>query len=136
MVRHRLVLKNKKGYTLVEVMIALLIFLLVTLAMMQTAMVSIDSNMVNVLRDEAVKIAEMRMNDARNLAFTQTLDSLPVGTDTVPVTRNFRDMTITYNTERKVTALGTSNKQVDISVTWTWKGTPYTHTVSSIMRRQ
>ncbi len=36
---------------------------------MQTALVSIDSNMINVLRDEAVSIAEMRMNELRNRPF-------------------------------------------------------------------
>jgi type IV pilus assembly protein PilV len=63
------VLLNKKGLTLVEVMIALVVLLLVFLALMQTALVSIDSNMINALRDEAVNIAEEKMNDERNKTF-------------------------------------------------------------------
>ncbi len=47
-------------------MIALVVLLVVSLALMQTALVSIDANMTNILRDEAVGIAEMRMNEARN----------------------------------------------------------------------
>src|SRR3990172_4640679 len=57
------------GFTLVEVMIALVVLLFVSLAMMQTALVSIDSNMINVLRDEAVRIAEERMSELRNVPF-------------------------------------------------------------------
>lgn len=57
---------DNKGMSLVEVMVALVILLFVSLAMMQTALVSIESNMRNVLRDEAVSIAEMRMNDAKS----------------------------------------------------------------------
>ena len=60
---------NKRGMSLVEVMIALLVMLLVFFALMQTALVGIDSNMLNSLRSEAVNVAEMRMNEARNEPF-------------------------------------------------------------------
>jgi prepilin-type N-terminal cleavage/methylation domain-containing protein len=64
------------GFTLVEVMIALIIMLVVFLALMQTALVGIDSNMINTLRNEAVNIAEIRMNEARNKPFV-SLDADP-----------------------------------------------------------
>lgn len=48
---------NKEGMTLVEVLIAMVVLLLVSLALMQTALVSIDANMRNVLRDESVSVA-------------------------------------------------------------------------------
>ncbi len=50
-------------------MIAFVVLLFVFLALMQTALVSIDSNMRNVLRDEAVRVAEERMNAHRNVPF-------------------------------------------------------------------
>ena len=59
------VLVDKKGLTLIEVMVALIVLLLVFLALMQTALLSIDSNMINVLRDEAVNIAEEQMSDCK-----------------------------------------------------------------------
>jgi len=79
--------KNKKGFTplkdesltgftLIEVIVALLVLLLVFLALMQTALVGIESNVKNVLRDEAVSIAEERMSKARNLLFAETFDKL------------------------------------------------------------
>lgn len=60
---------NKKGLTLVEVLIAMVVLLLVSLAMLQTALLGIDSNMRNVLRDEAVSIAEQRMNYTSSIPF-------------------------------------------------------------------
>jgi type IV pilus assembly protein PilV len=126
------VMRNKKGFTLVEVMIALVVVLLVFLALMQTALVGIDSNMINILRDEAVSIAEMRMNEARN----QPFDSL-VTTPPETVSRNFRNITnFSYTVTRTVTDLNADNKQVNITVTWEWKGNPYTHSITSILRRQ
>lgn len=141
----RIVLLNKKGVTLVEVMIALVVTLLVFLALMQTALLSIDSNMKNVLRDEAVRIAEMEMNDARSMPF----DSLIAGTLVLPsVQRSFKNIAnFQYAVSRTVTDLDTDYsltpnvKQIVITVTWEWKentvanGNPFTHTITTISKR-
>jgi len=135
----QIVLLNKKGLTLVEVLIAFVVLLFVSLAMMQTALVSIDSNMINVLRDEAVSIAEMGMREARNTSFS----SLSAGTlSPPPVLRNLRNIqNFPYTVTRTVTDLDPDNKQVVITVTWDWKektvgsGNAYTHTITSIVRR-
>jgi len=131
-------LQNKKGLTLVEVMIALVVLLVVSLALMQTALVSIDSNMTNILRDEAVGIAEMRMNEARNIPFDNLVAGASVGT----VWRNFRNIAnFQYTVTRTVTDLNSDNKQVNITVIWEWKentvanGNPLTHSITSIVRR-
>jgi prepilin-type N-terminal cleavage/methylation domain-containing protein len=133
------VLKNKKGFTLIEVLIAMVVFLLVSLAMMQTALVGIDSNMINVLREEAVRIAEETMSAARNTPF----DSLVAGTEVLPtVSRNFRNVIRQFTVTRTVTDHGINNKEVNIVVTWEWKdqtvanGNPYTHSITTILRRQ
>ena len=128
----RIVLLNKTGLTLVEVLIALVISLLVFLALMQTALIGIDSNMSNVLRGEAVGIAEDRMNVARN----QPFDSLAAVTSSETVLKNLRNITnFSYAVTRTVADLNTDNKQVDIRVQWTWKGETYTHNITTIVRR-
>ena len=136
------------GLSLVEVMIALVIVLLVFLALMQTALVSIESNTVNILRDEAVSIAEMRMNEARNIPFASLISDAA----SVPVTRNVKNITggFIFNTLMTVTELGgdgslatddADNRQVNIIVTWEWKdktvanSDPYTHSITTIRRR-
>lgn len=129
----RTVLQNNKGLTLVEVLIAMLVLLFASIAMMQTALVSIDANMINVLRDEAIRIAEEQMNKTRNTNF----DALVAGTTTVPVTRDLRKITaFSYTVTRTIADLNPDNKRIDITVTWTWKGNPYTHEIISILRRQ
>lgn len=132
----RLVLKNNKGLTLVEVLIAMVIFLLVSLAMMQTALVGIDSNMRNILRDEAVRIAEENMAVARNTPF----DGLVTG-PSVTVTRDLRNINdFPYLVTRTVHDRGVI-KDIVINVTWEWKdqtianGNPYTHSITTILRR-
>ena len=134
------VLLNKKGLTLVEVMIALVVLLLVFLALMQTALVSIDSNMINALRDEAVNIAEEKMNEERNKTFDNIISSAAV--DVSRNVRNIPSATLNYKAARTVTLLNADSKQVVITVTWDWKdktaanGTEYKHTISTILRKQ
>lgn len=134
-----------RGFTLIEVMIALVVMLFVFLALLQTALLSIDSNMRNVLRDEAVRIAEGRMNEARNLSFDSLAsdtaplpaNSCPNGfpTEGVPVERQFRNIaSFDFCTNMTVDDLDPNNKQITITVGWIWKGEDYTHTISTIVR--
>lgn len=132
------VLNDKKGLTLVEVVIALTVLLIVFLALMQTALVSIDANMINVLRDEAVSIAEERMSEARNIPF----DNLAAGTtDVSPPPRSLRNIpSFSYTAMRTVSSAGPDAMQVGITVTWEWKektgANAYTHSISTIVRRR
>lgn len=156
----RIVKLNKNGISLVEVLIALVVLLLVSLAMMQTALVSIESNMVNVLREEAVSIAEMRMNDTRNLRFTDSVDEVvndiadsiaddnfaivsctgPPVSDANPypvlIQRNVKNLALyNFGTRRTVATVDT-NKLVTILVRWEYRGVCYSHEIRSIIVRR
>ncbi|MBI4697932.1 MAG: prepilin-type N-terminal cleavage/methylation domain-containing protein [Nitrospirae bacterium] len=148
---HRIVRLNNRGLSLIEVMVAMVVFLLVSLALMQTALLSIDSNMRNLLRDEAVNIAEMRINESRNIDFdtlaTDTnvntvnltaCQSAPFSQLTYPVAvaRNFRGITgFSYGTQRTVTTLDADNKSLTMLVRWDYKNECSEHRVSTIVRR-
>lgn len=150
---------RETGLTLVEVMIALVIFLFVFFALMQTALVSIDSNMINILRNEAVNIAEMRMNEARNEPFISIIsDPNPLIVDGCAVvdcptgfpatgecsSRDVRSISgFKFCTNLTCTEfggdvdcttddIGADNKRVDITVGWRWKGENYTHSITTV----
>ncbi|GAB4390739.1 MAG: hypothetical protein Kow0025_24810 [Thermodesulfovibrionales bacterium] len=109
---------------------AMTILLFVSLALMQSALMGIDSNMKNVLRDEAVAIAEDKVDEARNVAFA----SLANATGTV--TRDFRSVDdFPFTVTNTVSTVNANNRQVNVTVGWQWKGEPYTHSVSTIVRR-
>lgn len=134
-------LLNKKGMTLIEVMIALVILLIVMLALMQTVTLGINSNVSNLLRDEATKIAEQRITELRNTLFTDGALAATAGTDELPVAREFRNFAVDFTPRRTIADLDGDNKRVDITITWEWRnrtigaGNPYTYTVSTIVRR-
>lgn len=129
-------LLNKKGVSLVEMMIALVILLLVFLALMQVALLSIDSNLKNELRDEAVNIAEQRLTNLRNKPFTDgALNAGAAPDNPTPVTRYFRNIPADFNLTHTITDNITS-KNITVSVGWTWKGENFTHTVTTIKRSE
>jgi len=144
------VLLNRKGLTLVEVMIALVVLLFVSLAMMQTALVSIDSNMKNTVRTEAVGRAEKIVNDLRNLTYTSTftdaglantgswacVDSTDPHCPTYSEeSRYVRNAWIVFTEQKMIIDRGTENKEVSVKVSWNWKGDPYDYTFSTVLRK-
>lgn len=153
----RIVLLNKKGLSLVEVMISLVIVLLVSLALMQTAMISIDANMNNVLRDEALALGEEYIIRARNIPFNTLSPAtlhLPEATSwgsagnlgwdyitsDIRPSLQARNIAMTLANGRyfrvyyTITPRGVDNRQLDITVQWIWKDVTYYHNVNSIVR--
>jgi len=144
-------MQNKNGFSLIEVLIALVILLLVSLALMQTALVSINSNMVIVLRDQAVAIGQERMNEARSVLYDnlvsdpdspadlQTAECYPYFTTLVPGgtgvlhQRNARSIVnFKYCTNLEVTPLAGEQSQFRVMVAWVWKGENYNYAAYSI----
>lgn len=152
----------QEGVSLVEVMIALVVLLFVFMGLLQAALLGIDSNMRNILRDEGVAMATSTMEEERNRIFTDLASdtaAIPAGADcpaafTVGnrVQRDVRSMNaasgtakdfcVTVNcTESETAADGdcttddADTKQITVFVGWRWKGEDYTHTVSSLRRR-
>jgi len=154
------VLRNNKGVTLVEVLIALVILLIVFLGLTQTSLLSIESNAITILRDEGVRLASDTMNSLRNSPFNdlnrdgaadpasfvisstgtapQQLNATNLGINTVKTMRNI--LNANYVVTVTVLSLDADNKRVTVLVQWNWKdrtlagGNPYSHTIVSLLR--
>jgi prepilin-type N-terminal cleavage/methylation domain-containing protein len=151
--------KTENGFSLVEVMIALVVLFLVFMGLMQSALLGIDSNLRNIFRDEALRIASERMEEAKSLPFdgvvNDTADVIaddnlalpacqnPPVSDAVPypvaVQRSFRSIIdFPYGTRRTVTDLDgppVNTKQIQITVRWEYRNECYTHSIISLRRR-
>lgn len=139
------------GFSLIEVMIALCVLLLVFMGLMQTALLSIDSNMRNIIRDEALRVAAQRLEETRGLSFDNVVSdgagvqvalaacgNAPINDANYPilVERNFRSIQdFPYGTRRTVTDLDADTKQIQITVRWEYRNECYTHIIISLRRR-
>lgn len=130
----RSVNQSERGMTLIEVMIAMMILMIVSLALMRTALLGMQVNMENSLRDEASSVIDQTMNPILNTPFDNLPTSLTTTTSTV--VRSIRKTQVTYAMVNTITPLGVENKQVSVSASWTYKGKPQTYNVTTILRKQ
>ena len=132
-------MKNNGGMTLVEVLVAMAIVFIVFLGMSSAGLVVLDQNIKNSQRDEAVSVAEMEMEDVRNIPFAT------IANDNHIATRKIRGLNVAYNVVRTVAnpdgttpATDPNNRRVTISVTWNrienQQTRTYNHTVLTIVR--
>ena len=133
---------RNKGVTLVEVMIALVILLLVFMGLIQASLVSIQGNVRNELRDEAVRITSDQMSVLRAAPFgSADLASTGGAWAQLPntgnrFTRNVRNASVTYTVERQVDDLpDAEHKQIQVRSTWQWQGENFTHTIAATRGR-
>jgi type II secretory pathway pseudopilin PulG len=124
--------------TLIEVMIAIVITFIVFLGLSGSGIFVLNENIKNSLRDEAVSVAGMEMEQARNTSFDSLYDNtapLPLS----PVVRQIRGLTVNYGVTRTVTILDLNNLQVSINVTWTRtennQTKSYNDNIATIVRR-
>lgn len=128
--------KSKIGMSMVEVLIAMAIMLFMALAMMQTALVVIDTNTKNAIRDEAVKIAEMQMADLRRWGFTKTPE-MDAGTAmhngwNALMIRNINVNSFYTRTVTIQNLPGGNYKRIVVRLAWTWKGEAFNHEIRTV----
>jgi prepilin-type N-terminal cleavage/methylation domain-containing protein len=128
------VLLNKKGMTLIEIMFALVILLISSLALMQTATLGISMNVQNALRDEAVNVADMEMNYLRS----QLYDNIDSAATTTAASRNFRGFTVDYTitpSVQNIIASSQQSKQITVKVEWSYRNKDYKHEITTLLRK-
>jgi prepilin-type N-terminal cleavage/methylation domain-containing protein len=119
--------RKSRGFTLIEVLVAICILVIGMLAVLSALVTTMEQNLNNLSMDEAVRIAEQQMNQLRNTSFTGLTNG------NLPIARNFRNFTRTFNVVWTVTNLSASSKTIQVVVSWTHKGILHQHSVTSIM---
>lgn len=117
--------QRQKGFSLVEMMVAMLVFMVVMLGLCRGEMAVMFANKDNTLRDEAVRLAEDRLSDLKGLQFskTATAAALLAAAWSAPVTLavNTRSGSVNFSRCEQVTdlgATGTALKRIDVAVGW------------------
>lgn len=126
--------KSDRGFTLVEVLVSLVIVFIVFVGIGLTGLFTLEQNIVNEARDEAVRIAQMETSQARAIPFS-ALDAWGAAGTTYDV--RIRGLTVRYTVARSVVVLNATNRQVAVTVTWPRNGrggAAATHQVTTVVR--
>lgn len=140
------VLTRNSGFTVVELLMATLIFIVGMLGLLQAVNLAMETNLRNQLRDEAATVGERSMNELRGKGF----DSISCSATTYQtyayrpysVPSRIRGTSRKYGVQRNTVVLATKNslpatKQLEVIVSWDYKGVTYQNRVvapTSILR--
>jgi type IV pilus assembly protein PilV len=118
-----------RGFTLVEVLIAMLVLLLGMLSSLVGVMAAGDYNLGNALRNEAVKIAQEQLEDTR----VGRYDSIAPAS--FQIQRQVRKTPQNFQVTTTVTTNDTL-RQVSVNVQWTFKNRSRSYTAETIVRQR
>ena len=128
--RQKILMRNNAGFTLVELLAAMVIMLVSLLGLLHSVNIAMEYNLKNQMRGEVTRVAQDAMNDMRSRAF----DAVSAKTTTVP--SSLRNINRTYTVKRSVVSAGSDvSRQYQVDVKWKYKNVSTTHSIVSVRSR-
>lgn len=130
--------RDNSGFTLIEVMMAILILMVGMLGLLQAINLATEVNIRNQVREEAVYVGERVMNEMRGRVFDDiSVASTPTNLytySTYQLPSKIRGASRSYNVTRSSRVLSTVDskhvtKELAVLVAWSYKGVEYQNRV-------
>jgi len=117
--------RNSSGFTLIEVMVAIVIMMVGLLGLLQSINVAMEFNLKNHMRDEAVYVGERYLNELKGKGF----GNISASYSTLTVKSRIRGEKGSLTVDRSSTDMGSSTKRLQVLVKWKYKGVEYENRV-------
>jgi len=122
---------DSAGFTLVEVLMAMLVLMVGLLGLLQSVNVAYEHNSRNRLREEAVLVGEEQMSKFRLREFDNITATRSVST----VTRVVTGATKNFSVTRQCQLTGSDSKRLKVAVGWSFKRVSSAHVIYSMRSR-
>lgn len=125
-------MQNENGFSLIELMAAMVIMLVGLLGLLQAVNVALEHNLKNQMRNEVTRVAQDAMNEMRFKPFS----SVKV-TTTATVHTKLRNINRDYQVTKSVTDIPTAtstitSRKYQVDVKWLYKNVSTTYSVASV----
>lgn len=115
----RRVPRNKAGFSLLEVLIALSIFSIGMLAVAKMQIMAIQGNEFSMRTFDASTLAHDRLEQLMGLTYTTTSTAAGLAADTYSENQTRQGITYTVTWTIQNDVIATNTKSIDVAVTWT-----------------
>ncbi len=127
---------DKRGFTLVEVMVTLMILAFGMLASVVGIMAALDHSLMNEMRNDAMKVAQEQEEAARDMPYANISAIATPQTIWRQVRKTPVKYTVNFSTPAVAPgATGMGMTLVKFIVTWQFKNTTYSYTLQTIVRQ-
>jgi len=126
---------NKRGFTFIELLVALVILMVGSLGLLQAVNVSFQYNLKSQLDYMGAMVADQQMALEMSKPFScvsTTFTTAGTVHQTV-VSRQVNLATVNYTVQKKGMVESANTTGVNIQVNWTYRGIPYSHSIYSMV---
>ena len=135
---------NKSGFTLLEVLVAVVILTVGLFGLMQTVIFALNHNLTTQLRQEASLVADQVMSVEKAKPYSDIaapdfdgsitdFDALPTEVTNSTVDRLVNGSSRTFTVVQTVRSPTAQSKNIEVVVSWVHKQITYTHSVASLV---
>lgn len=125
-------INDKRGFTLIELMVSFLILTVGLLGMLQGINLAMSQNLESLLRNESIAVADEKMVEKKFRPFVSisTTVANPSWTST---SRYVRGIFKNYSVQQIVTQTTSNSKELVVNVSWIYKNKQGRHSISSVV---
>ena len=125
------IVKLNNGFTLVELLVSIVIIAICVIGLMSLSTVIMRNNVKNEIRNKAVEVLTNYVDNITN----QDFGDITVGNFTDIDNVTIRSFSATYTISGNITSPSTNEKDINATISWTYRGKNYSYNIETVVTK-